>query len=86
MLKVYGKTDTGKVREVNQDCFAHGSLGEEAEWAVVCDGMGGENSGDVASRMAVDGIGKHILQNYRQGMGINSIRAMILTAINAANA
>lgn len=86
MLKVYGKTDTGKVREVNQDCFAHGSLGEMVEWAVVCDGMGGENSGDVASQMAVDVIGQHILQNYRQGMGINSIRAMILTAINAANA
>jgi len=48
-----GKTDTGCVRERNEDCLA---IDPEIGLVVVADGMGGHNSGEVASRLAVDTI------------------------------
>ena len=52
-MNVYGITDCGLVRKMNQDCYASCEL-EHGILAVVCDGMGGAKSGNVASQMAVD--------------------------------
>src|SRR5215510_8841108 len=47
------KTDIGLKRHRNEDCFcADYDLG----LYVVCDGMGGENAGEVASTLAVNSI------------------------------
>ncbi|HBA61923.1 MAG TPA: Stp1/IreP family PP2C-type Ser/Thr phosphatase [Elusimicrobia bacterium] len=43
-------TNPGKVREKNEDSFL---LAPEADLAIVADGMGGHNSGEVASSLAV---------------------------------
>lgn len=50
-LKIYGKTDIGKVRHRNEDSFAYD---ESLGLFVIADGMGGHDAGDVASRIAVD--------------------------------
>ncbi|MDE2291111.1 MAG: Stp1/IreP family PP2C-type Ser/Thr phosphatase [Elusimicrobia bacterium] len=52
-LEIAGKTDPGKVRERNEDSLG---LIPELGLAVVADGMGGHNSGEVASSLAVDTI------------------------------
>lgn len=51
---LYGKSDTGLKRSVNQDSFAVLEYAENATLAVVCDGMGGNAGGDKASRIAAE--------------------------------
>ncbi|WP_312641684.1 Stp1/IreP family PP2C-type Ser/Thr phosphatase [Hydrogenoanaerobacterium sp.] len=86
MLKAYGKTDKGKVRANNQDSFAINNLSDIALLAVVCDGMGGEKGGNIASRNAVNIITQHIGSNYRDDYDSNSIRNVMLSAVSVANA
>jgi PPM family protein phosphatase len=53
VFRAFGVTDKGRVRPANEDCFA---IHEDLGLAVVADGMGGHNAGEVAARMAVDAI------------------------------
>jgi PPM family protein phosphatase len=49
-MHIYGRTDRGHVRVNNQDCF---NIDLERGIAVLADGMGGLNAGEVASACAV---------------------------------
>ena len=44
-MEAWGLTDTGNVREENQDFYRMERLGPETLLAVVCDGMGGARAG-----------------------------------------
>lgn len=78
-------SDMGRVRNENQDKICAGFLSENAALAVVCDGMGGEASGSVASDLAANQIYRRISEGYQQGMNPNSIRNLMVTAVQAAN-
>lgn len=84
-MEVFSKSDVGLVRTQNQDDFRFGVISPSCAWAVVCDGMGGANGGNVASATAVKIISEHISSSYREGMGSNSVRTMLESAITAAN-
>ena len=84
-MKIVSKSDVGRVRRSNQDSYAAGELPGGVGWAVVCDGMGGANGGNIASATAVKMISENISSSYREGMGANSIRTMLQSAVYAAN-
>jgi hypothetical protein len=84
-LNVFGKTDTGRMRPNNQDAFVCGRLFADSLFAVVCDGMGGANGGNVASAMAIRIVADRIVDTYRQGMGGGTIKNLLESAVAAAN-
>lgn len=86
MLNVTGETHKGAVRKQNQDVFRCGILDTHLCYALVCDGMGGEKAGDVASKTAADLTERYLKQGLSASMDKNSIRALLITAVSAANA
>ncbi len=53
--------------------------------AVLCDGMGGESRGGLASKLAVETVSKKIKESFTENMSDNSIRNLLITSVIAAN-
>ena len=85
-MKISAKTDVGTVRTNNQDFCLAGEFSDGATWAVVCDGMGGANGGNIASETAAKLIFNKITNSYHEAMNDNSIKMLITSAIETANA
>ncbi len=84
-MECYGATDIGRVRSNNQDTFRMGRLSDTALYAVVCDGMGGANGGNVASNITADILEKRIVSQYREDMTEASVFNLLESAVIAAN-
>lgn len=85
MFKVFSQSDVGLVRKSNEDACRCGVFSSNAAWAVVCDGMGGVNGGNVASSIAVQKISETILDGFRQGMSGEAVRELLASSIASAN-
>ena len=53
-MRYWALTDPGETRSQNQDAYLIESLDRHTLLCVVCDGMGGAKSGNVASTLAAD--------------------------------
>jgi len=84
-MEAWGLTDLGNVRSQNQDYYDIVSLGRECLLTVVCDGMGGAKSGNVASRMAADAFVAEIKRGYRPEMDADAVDALLRGAVDLAN-
>lgn len=82
---ISSKSDIGMTRNSNEDSYLVGEFSDGTVWAVVCDGMGGTNGGNIASESAAKMIADKFQRSYHIGMNDNSIRNLILTSIEAAN-
>lgn len=82
-MMVYGQTHIGLVRESNQDALEYGTLNNMAQYAVVCDGMGGANGGNIASKIAVEVIGSRIRDGFQESC---SAEHLLTSAMATANA
>lgn len=84
-MEAWGVTDRGMVRKQNQDYYRCQSLGRGRFLAVVCDGMGGTKSGDVASRLASEVFLQDVEQSVSPQMEQQDIVTMLVTAVRNAN-
>ena len=86
MRSMFGSTDTGLVRKANQDRFECVTLSDALAFAVLCDGMGGENGGSVASEIATKCAVDMLRRDLRADMNELSLRSVLMSAVAAANA
>ncbi len=79
-ISVFGKTDVGRTREHNEDCFLVADLtaqrasllpevreheiGHRGSILMVADGMGGAAAGEVASEMATETVYEHLINSW----------------------
>lgn len=84
-MKVHSQTDVGLVRTLNEDACQTGLLGENGAWAVVCDGMGGANGGEIASQTAVKSIEQQILSADEEDFKGEGLKLLLSTSIFHAN-
>ncbi|MEG0753111.1 MAG: Stp1/IreP family PP2C-type Ser/Thr phosphatase [Angelakisella sp.] len=85
MYKIQGATHKGMLREHNEDRYTGCMLSEDYGYALVCDGMGGENGGSVASTTACEEIRRLMESSYRTDLTQSSIYMILEAALEAAN-
>ena len=85
-MRAFGKSDIGKVRDMNQDSFYISSPQDELQIFIVADGMGGYKGGEVASKLAVETSKNYIINNFNSiEHKRESISNLIKSAIEYAN-
>lgn len=86
-MKFFGVTDKGIVRQDNQDAFAIKRIDKkDCTIAVICDGMGGQNAGAVASDLAVRTFVEYITSKLTSRINKNpNYLTVLLNACNEAN-
>lgn len=88
-LQLCGLTDTGRAREHNEDAIAWDA---DHGLAVLADGMGGHNAGDVASRLCIEQLLASLVPalsgplRLRANKGVSKQATLVRRAVNGANA
>ncbi len=84
-MQYWGVTDPGCVRTQNQDSYQFEQLDRNTLLCVVCDGMGGAKSGNVASSLAVDVFVQEVRRSWVSGMNSQDAEQMLRGAVKLAN-
>ena len=84
-MRYWGLTDMGCVRAQNQDAYQMEQLDRNTALCVVCDGMGGAKSGNIASTLAVDVFAQEVRRSWTSSMNQEKINQMLHSAVKLAN-
>ena len=84
-MQSWGLTDPGCVRKQNQDSFQIEQLDRGGLLCVVCDGMGGAKSGNIASSLAAEVFVQEVKRCWKPGMDQAQIDQMLTGAVKLAN-
>lgn len=85
-MKAFGITHQGVVRQENQDNFRIDlSADGELLTAVLCDGMGGAQAGNIASDMAADAFMSHAANSLDDTSSFSDMADILSDAVNYAN-
>ena len=84
-MQLSGLTDPGNLREQNQDSYAMVSFSRDRSLMLVCDGMGGAKSGNVASTLTVDVFNDEVRRCQRPGMTPERGAEVVRGALELAN-
>lgn len=78
-MKISSATSVGKIRALNEDAFYVAPLANNSLLAVVADGMGGHNAGEIASNEAINVIRDVATENEHEA------KEVLIEALNSAN-
>ena len=84
-MQSWGLTDQGCVRKQNQDAYQIEQLDRSSLLGVVCDGMGGAKSGNIASTLAVDVFVQEVKQSWKPYLSQEKIDQILRSAVKLAN-
>ena len=84
-MQSWGLTDPGCVRTQNQDAYQIERLDRSTLLCVVCDGMGGAKSGNIASTLALDVFVQEVKRNYHSAMDLETVDQVLHRAIKLCN-
>ena len=84
-MQYWGLTDPGCVRNQNQDTYFMEQLDRSSAICVVCDGMGGAKSGNVASSLAAEVFVQEVKRCYSHLMDREKTDQMLRGAVKLAN-
>ena len=84
-MRYWGLTDPGCVRTQNQDTYQLEQLDRSTALCVVCDGMGGAKSGNIASTLAADVFVQEVRRSWTSSMNQEKINQMLYSAVKLAN-
>ena len=84
-MQYWGLTDPGCVRTQNQDAYQIEELDRNTVLCVVCDGMGGAKSGNVASTLALDVFVQEVKRTWTPAMDPDGVDQMLQSAVKLAN-
>ena len=84
-MQFWGLSDPGCVRKQNQDAYQIEQLDRNTLLCVVCDGMGGAKSGNVASSLAVDVFVQEVKRSWKPLMDQEKVDQMLQSAVKLAN-
>lgn len=82
-MQVFGTSDVGRKRSLNEDNFSVSAL-DSIVVAVVCDGMGGAKAGEVASRIACKRFAETIVPRLKEIKEKITDRAEFIISVNRA--
>lgn len=83
-MHMVSRTDIGNIRLVNEDRAVVWRVPDGWSVAVIADGMGGHQAGDIASQMAVDAIQRE-LKHLTPSMSVEECKQALSRAIEIAN-
>ena len=84
-MQCWGLTDPGCVRKQNQDTYQIQKLDRNTVLCVVCDGMGGAKSGNVASSLAADVFVQEVQRSWHGNMDREKTDQVLRSAVKLAN-
>ena len=84
-MQSWGLTDPGSVRKQNQDAYRIEELDRSTLLCVVCDGMGGAKSGNIASTLATEVFAEEVRRSWKLFMDQDKIDQMLRGAVKLAN-
>ena len=84
-MQYWALSDPGMVRPQNQDAYQVVQLDRNTVLGVVCDGMGGAKSGNVASSLAVDVFVEEIRRTWASYFDQEKTDQMLRSAVKLAN-
>lgn len=83
-MKIVSDSDIGLCRSENQDVVMSEKINDSV-FVVVCDGMGGENSGLDASSITAEVVLNKFMAGYDESFSANSIRNLLISSLSVAN-